>query len=104
DRLRPSERLIEAGDADLGVATDHLDQQPLLGPEVVVEEAAADPGLARDLLESRPRGAAPGHALTHGIDNALRLLPAQLAPFGRRLHRHLSLGAGPETRDRPRRR
>ena len=77
--------------ADLGVAADDLDQQPLLGPEVVVEEAAADPGLAGDVLEGRAGGAALGDAVAHRVDDALRLLAAELALFGRRLHR-LSLG------------
>ncbi len=47
DGLRLVQRLVEAGDADLGVAADDLDQQPLLGAEVVVQEAAADARLAR---------------------------------------------------------
>ena len=56
--LRLREHLVEAGDAEFGIAPHHLDQEPLLGPEVVVEEAAADPGLAGDVLEGRARRAA----------------------------------------------
>ncbi len=62
DRLRLCQRFVEPGDADLGVAAHDLDQQPLLGPEVVVEKAAADPGLAGDVLEGRARRAALGDA------------------------------------------
>src|SRR6202012_2714664 len=39
--LRLREHLVEAGDAEFRVAPHHLDQEPLLGAEVVVEEAAA---------------------------------------------------------------
>ena len=92
DRLRLGEPLVEPGDADLRVAADDLDQQPLLGPEVVVEEAAADARLAGDVLEGRAGGAALGDAVAHRVDDALRLLAAQLALFGCCLHR-LSLGA-----------
>ena len=78
--------LVEAVDAQLGVAADDLDQQPLLGPEVVVEEAAADARLAGDVLEGGAGGAALGDGLAHRVDDALRLLAAQLPLFGRRLH------------------
>ena len=73
-------------DAQLGVAADDLDQQPLLGPEVVVEEAAADARLAGDVLEGRAGGAAAGDAVAHRVDDALRLVAAELALFGRSLH------------------
>ncbi len=85
--LGVAKRLIEAGDADLRVAADDLDQQPLLGAEVVVEQAAAHPGLAGDMLEGRAGGATHGDALAHRVDDALRFFPAQLALFGRCLHR-----------------
>ena len=75
--------LVEPVDPDLGVAADDLDQQPLLGPEVVVEQAAADPRLAGDLLERRAGGAALGDAVAHRVDDALRLLAAQLTFFCR---------------------
>src|SRR6201999_320476 len=39
---RLGEHLVEAGDAGFGGAADHLDQESLLGAEVIVEEAAAD--------------------------------------------------------------
>ena len=74
-----AERLVEAGDAELGVAADDLDQQPLLGAEVVVEQAAADARLAGDVLEGRAGDAAPGDARAHRVDDPLRLL-ARSAP------------------------
>ena len=64
----------------------HLDQEALLGAEVIVEEAAADPGLAGDVLEGRARRAAASDAVAHRVDDALRLLAAELTLFGRRLH------------------
>ena len=85
DGLGLGQRLVEAGDADLGVAADDLDQQPLLGPEVVVEQAAADARLGGDLLEGGAGGAALGDAVAHRVDDALRLLAAQLTLFCRRL-------------------
>src|SRR5260221_10816041 len=63
-----------------------LDQQPLLGPEVIVEEAAAYARLARHVLKGGAGGAALGDALAHRVDDALRLFPAQLALFGCSLH------------------
>ena len=82
-RARFPQRVVEPGDADLGVAADDLDQQPLLGAEVVVEEAPADLRLGGDLLEGRARGAAFGDALAHRVDDALGLLSAELALLGR---------------------
>ena len=68
--LRRAEHLVEAGDAQFGIAADDLDQEPLLGPEVVVEEAAADPGLAGDVLEVEP--AAPRAATLSRIASTMR--------------------------------
>ena len=83
--LRLGEHLVEAGDAEFGVAPDDLDQEALLGAEVIVEEAAADPGLAGDVLEGRARRPAASDAVAHRVDDALRLLAAELALFARRL-------------------
>ena len=73
-----AERLVEPGDPVLGVAADDLDQQRLLGAEVVVEQPAADAGLAGDVLEGRAGDPAARDARAHRLDDAARLLPAQL--------------------------
>jgi hypothetical protein len=52
------DRLVERGQAQVRVAPHDLDQQPLLGAEVVVQEPARDPGLPRDVVERGARGAA----------------------------------------------
>src|SRR4029078_1844382 len=96
-RLRLGAAVAEPRDADLGVAADDLDQQPLLGAEVVVEEAAADARLAGDLLERGPGRAALGAAVAHGIDDALSLLAAQLPLFRGRLHRVVQSTSRPGT-------
>src|SRR6185436_11755949 len=62
-----------------------LDQQGLLGAEVVVEQSAADARLAGDVLEGRARDSAAGDAGAHRLHDPLRLLPAQL-PRLRRFH------------------
>src|SRR6478752_6915694 len=49
DRLGLRQRLVEPGDAQLGIAPHDLDQEPLLGPEVVMQQAAADTRLGSDL-------------------------------------------------------
>ena len=87
--------LIEVlrSDADLGVAADDLDQEPLLGAEVVVEQAAADACLAGDVLEGRAGDAALGDAGAHRVDDPGRLFARELTGLSTYLHRTTSLGA-----------
>ena len=47
------DRLLEALDPHVALAAHDLDQQPLLGAEVVVQQPARDAGLARDVVERR---------------------------------------------------
>ena len=71
---RRRELLVERGHAQVAVAADDLDEQPLLGAEVVVQQPARDAGLARDVVEGRAGDAAPRDARAHRVDDALRLL------------------------------
>ncbi len=57
-RLRPGELLLEQLHTQLAVAPDGLDEQLLLGAEVVVQQAPRDAGLARDVVEGRAGSAA----------------------------------------------
>src|SRR5262249_38214639 len=72
-------------DAMLGVPPHDLDEQRLLGAEVVVEQPPADARLARDVLEGRAGDAPPGDAGAHRLDDPLGLLPTEL-PGLRGLH------------------
>src|SRR5581483_6571114 len=56
---------------------------PLLGAEVVVQQPARDAGVARDVVERRARDAALRDRRAHRVDDALRLLPAELRAGGR---------------------
>jgi hypothetical protein len=58
----------------VAVAPDDLGEQPLLRPEVVVQEAARDAGLARDVVERGAGGPARAHAGARRVDDPLRLL------------------------------
>ena len=78
-RLGRRELALEPLDAQLAVAAHGLDEQLLLGAEVVVQQAARDAGLARDVVEGRAGRAALGDAVAHRIDDALRLLPGERA-------------------------
>ena len=75
--------------AHLAVVADHLHEQPLLRAEVVVQQAARDPGLARYVVEGRPGGAAAADARAHRGDDPLCLLPLEPP---RRLDRSLHGG------------
>ena len=77
-----------SGHAQLAVAAHDLGQQPLLGPEVVVQQPAGHARLARDVVERRARHAAPRDARAHGLDDALGLLALDgaLLLLGRGLH------------------
>ena len=57
------------------VAADDLGEHPLLGAEVVVQQAARDAGLARDVVERRAGRAAARHGRAHRVHDPLRLLP-----------------------------
>jgi hypothetical protein len=69
--------LVERGEPQVGVAPHDLDEQPLLGAEVVVQEPARDAGLARDVVEGRARRAARRHRRAHRVHDALRLVAAE---------------------------
>jgi hypothetical protein len=71
---RRRELVVEEAHAQLAVAAHDLGQQPLLGPEVVVQQPAGHARLARDVIERRARHAAPGDARAHRLDDALGLL------------------------------
>ncbi len=73
-----AQRLVEHLDAVLAVAPDDLDEQPLLGAEVVVEKPAADAGLGGDVLEGRPGDAPLGDRIAHRVDDAAGAVAAQL--------------------------
>ena len=70
--------VLERGDAGVAVLAHDLHQQPLLGAEVVVQQAARDAGLARDDVEGRAGRAAGANAGAHGGDDPARLLAIQL--------------------------
>ena len=78
----PRERGVERGHAQVAVAADDLDEQPLLRAEVVVQQPARDAGLARDVVERRAGGAAPRDARAHRVDDALRLVAREAARAG----------------------
>jgi hypothetical protein len=84
--------LVEHAEPQLGVAPDHLGQQPLLGAEVVVQQPARDARVARDVVERRARDAAQGDRGAHRVDDPLRLLAAELGPLGGRLHEAILAG------------
>jgi hypothetical protein len=86
DALRRGQPRVEPFDPQLGVTADDLDQKPLLGPEVVVEEATADARLAGHMLEGGAGGAAARDGIPHRVDDPLRLVAAELALFRGRLH------------------
>ena len=71
--------LCEPLDAQLAVAAHRLDEQLLLGPEVVVQQPARDAGLAGDVVEGRAGRPPLGDAVAHRVDDALRLLARQRA-------------------------
>ena len=79
---RRGELVVERGHAQLAVAAHDLGQQPLLGPEVVVQQAARDARLAGDVVEGRARHAAPGDARAHRLDDPLGLLALDRALLG----------------------
>ena len=58
----PASWLFEPLHAQLAVAAHGLDEQLLLGAEVVVQQPPRDAGLARDVVEGRAGGAAPRDA------------------------------------------
>ena len=78
--LRLGEPLVHRLVAHLAVLANDLDEQPLLGAEVVVEQPARDAGLARHVVEGRAGCAARADARAHGGDDPLRLLA--LEPLG----------------------
>jgi hypothetical protein len=51
-----------------------------------MEEAAADPGLAGYVLESRARRPALGDGLAHRVNDPLSLVATELSLFRRCLH------------------
>ncbi len=96
-RERAEQRVgaVDAGDrrahalhAQVAVAPHHLDEEPLLRAEVVVQQAAGHAGLARDVVERRPGRAARADRRAHRVDDPLGLLARELAPGRRRLHPH----------------
>ena len=82
---RVGERGVERGEADVGVAPDDLDQQPLLGAEVVVQQPARDARLAGHVVERRARRAA--RATDARIASTIRCALSPLSVRVARLHR-----------------
>src|SRR5205085_8462453 len=68
-----------AFEPQLAVAAHGLDEQLLLGAEVVVQQPARDARLARDVVERGPGRAAPRDARAHRVDDALRLAAGERA-------------------------
>ena len=72
---RRRELLVERGHAQLAVAAHDLDQQPLLGAEVVVQQPARARRASRATWSKvEPGHAAAGDARAHRLDDALGLL------------------------------
>jgi hypothetical protein len=78
--------LVQGRHPQLGVAAHDLGQQSLLGAEVVVQQAARDARVARDVVERGAGDAAQRDRRPHRVDDALGLLAAERAVPGRRLH------------------
>src|SRR6201999_3895504 len=78
DAGRARELALDPLDANLAVGAHDLYEQPLLRPEVVVQQAARDARLARDVVERRSGRAAFRDARAHRLDDALGLLAFQL--------------------------
>ena len=77
---------------------DHLHEQPLLGAEVVVQEAARHARLAGHVVERRGGGAARADARAHRLDDPLRLLSLEPARgLDRCLHPGAILAGRPTT-------
>ena len=74
---RPGQALVEQSQPELRVTADDLRQQPLLGPEVVVQEPARNARLARDVVEGRAGGAASRDRGAHGVHDPLGLVAAE---------------------------
>jgi len=102
--VRLREPRVERLQAHAAVAAHDLDEQALLRAEVIVQQAARDARLARDVVKRRARRAALGHRRAHRIDEASGLVACQLALAPRRgLHSTDSLArwlAGQQRRRR----
>ena len=72
------DRVLEALDPHVTFAPHDLDQQPLLGAEVVVQQAAGDARLAGDVIEGRAGDPAGGDADAHRLDDPRRLVTREL--------------------------
>ena len=73
-RVGVGERLVQRGEADVAVAAHHLDEQALLGAEVVVQEPTRHARLAGHVVERRAGRTAARDAGAHRVDDARSLL------------------------------
>src|SRR3954447_13265456 len=84
--LGVGELLVDQVHPQLAVAAHDLGEKPLLRAELVVQQPARDPRLARDVVERGCGDAAPRDARAHRVDDPRRLVALDGPLSGRRLH------------------